>query len=521
MHMAPGLKLSEGLAILLVGPVLGAPRIGTKKISEYGAGGEGEGDTERFIEVPVMFECDRRATIVLKCTNAFTKEDMLFSLDCPQCTPKTHVLGPFALETRYVCEIMSGVQHCPFMHFTISTHYHAEETNIAVINCEPYANGKEVCSHFVADLGARCSVPFSGITAVVHTNCTVDLDSVINAWLLTEAFVEEANICYRKRIFTEALRDYIGKIADSMRNKFRNFFARPSYRELLRAAPNILSPRVLYQSDEKLADELSVSLAVDLQEEGSQRKEGDDDEDDEGERPRSSQSKAPDVLDGAQAEDGESAGSAAGGDLHAPSLISHMTLEDQSREHVRSLLYLIATRLVQEYMCCLRSPEKQNFIAYSTRALSSHLANLALDDNSQEGEEGDDVFIPLVSEDGRYVYAVIPEIPLEQAVFYQWRAHLLPAMTTFVTWVSPNGRLSIEQLVDVRDDRQGVAEEALRRAPIEDGVRLFLLSSNDRAEQDPARGLFQGGYQVYHLTLTLTLTPILTLPLTDRHLTKT
>jgi hypothetical protein len=53
-HMAPGLKLSDGLAILLVGPVLGAPRVVRKQLTDYGVGGEGEGDFEDLFEVPMF-----------------------------------------------------------------------------------------------------------------------------------------------------------------------------------------------------------------------------------------------------------------------------------------------------------------------------------------------------------------------------------------------------------------------------------------------------------------------------------
>jgi len=483
-HMAPGLKLSDGLAILLVGPVLGAPRVVRKQLTDYGTGGEGDGDVEDRIEVPLMLECDRAATVTVQVINAFTKEEELFHFDCPQCIPFVGILGPFPKESRFVCAIVNGVQHCPFMHFTVSTHFHPEETNVAILNCAPYDKAEQVCSHFVADLGARCALPFSGIAVVVHLDCTINLDSVIDGWLATEAFVDEANRCYRKREFSQSLRSYISKIEDSMRTKFRNFFSRPSYRELLRTANNILSPKVLYQSDERLAEELSVEFAIDddIDDEAEGGRGGDDDED---ATPRSvgGQEEAR-VVEGADVGDGG---------LEQESLISHMTLHDQGKEHVRALLYLVAARLVQEYMCCLRAPESDNLVAYSTRALSSHLADLALDDDSNG--EGMDIFMPQVTGDGKFVYSIIKELPLAEAVFHQWRSHLLPAVTSFVTWVSPNGKLSIEQLLDVNQERHRVAEELLRRSPIEDGTRVIMLCSNDRYDQDPAKAFFQGGYQ--------------------------
>jgi hypothetical protein len=415
--------------------------------------------------------------------NAFTKEEELYHFDCLQCIPFVGILGPFPKESRFVCAIVNGVQHCPFMHFTVSTHFHPEETNVAILNCAPYDKAEQVCSHFVADLGARCALPFSGIAVVVHLDCTINLDSVIDGWLATKAFVDEANRCYRKREFSQSLRNYISKIEDSMRTKFRNFFSRPSYRELLRTANNILSPKVLYHSDERLADELSVEFAVDDDaDDGTGGGKGGDDEDEDG-TPRSTRGE---VVEGADV---------GGGGLEQESLISHMTLQDQGIEHVRALLYLVAARLVQEYMCCLRAPESENLVAYSTRALSSHLADLALDDDSNG--EGMDIFMPQVTSDGKFVYSVIKELPLAEAVFHQWRSHLLPAVTSFVTWVSPNGKLSVEQILDVNQERHSVAEELLRKSPIEDGTRVIILCSNDRYDKDPAKAFFQGGYQTH------------------------
>jgi hypothetical protein len=289
-------------AIMVFGPIVGAPLIvdnndevddgeqeeeqrpqspavgNNKKERDEKASGSAK-KKNILIKIPIMIELDRPGSLAMLVSPLFQKKQLeVFVKDIPGMKPFTFELGPLQVEERYQVNILQGIKPSPYNSFIISTHYHWEETNVIIVNCElpdprlnlpktgttasPPASGVQEGSEIsnnkettntaavvqpspmlMVELFKRCMVPFHGIQCIIHNNFQPNFDYYIdnncNSIMLKVQLCEYAKT---KKISPE-LRSEINVIINYFRSVFRDNYSRPSYRELLKSAMNMLIPQ--------------------------------------------------------------------------------------------------------------------------------------------------------------------------------------------------------------------------------------------------------------------------------------
>jgi hypothetical protein len=227
-----------GPAVLTVGPIIGLP--------SYMKSASGESTK---IEVPILIELDRASDITIELVECFTGVSKVVNVSVVQARiPKVVLLGNLNAETRYNCYFRDGILNPSEHYFVIQTFTNMDESNVAILNTEidpeqPY------CSDFIFDLCRRTAVPFNGINAIVHTNVSITFEEILRevegenavknfiAGLSTHSIEELQKV----RIPMD-INDEIHRLLDRIREEFRVFFSRPSYRALLRSAFNMFLP---------------------------------------------------------------------------------------------------------------------------------------------------------------------------------------------------------------------------------------------------------------------------------------
>ena len=221
-------------ATLLVGPMLGAPVLYTSAEDANAV------KPASHFKVAMLIEVDRPTSVVLVATSLFT--DHVLRIEMKELTPRRpYVLdiGPLEPEGRYNVKLVSGLKPSPYNTFVIDTFIHENETNIMALNCAPVV-GEVAGSQIIIEAALRCSVPFCGITAALHTNFQPNFDRVINEFRYSNLLMDELKEARRIGHLSPAFRIHLENIIEVFRDQYRTVLSKPSYAELLRNGFNLM-----------------------------------------------------------------------------------------------------------------------------------------------------------------------------------------------------------------------------------------------------------------------------------------
>lgn len=251
-----------GDAVLLVGPILGVLYKKTEKTQtpnvanpEIDAGADVVATTSNDtgmepipppdgLWLPVLYEFDRPANVEICVRNIFSAAEMKFRYSFPGNRPVIVEIGPLEPGSRYTVNTLSGVRNSFSAMFVISTDYDPYDVNVVVLNCTKCK--KDPCADFVQDVVDRCSIPFHGITLVLHVNVKIFSDTLLDE-LLDIPNLETAVIESRRfGAMLPACRQILGVVMETIRQDLRNVLSRPSYRQMLRSSFNLFMPTTHY-----------------------------------------------------------------------------------------------------------------------------------------------------------------------------------------------------------------------------------------------------------------------------------
>jgi hypothetical protein len=220
-------------ATLLVGPMLGVPVLHTEPATETHP-------ARSYFTVAMLLEVDRTTTVVLQGRSVFTDHEVRIELpDCPPRRPFVAEIGPLQLEDRYNFRLTAGLKASPHNTFSIDTYTHENETNIMALNCAPVV-GEVSGSQIIIEAAKRCSVPFCGIAAVLHTNFQPSFDRVINEFRYSNALLDGLKEARRTGQLSPAFRIALENMIEVFRDEYRTVLSKPSYAELLRSGFNLM-----------------------------------------------------------------------------------------------------------------------------------------------------------------------------------------------------------------------------------------------------------------------------------------
>lgn len=153
--------------------------------------------------------------------------------------------------------------------------------------------------------------------------------------------------------------------------------------------------------------------------------------------------------------------------------INYSTLLPESLGTLHHLLYLMISRLNQEYFDQLNFP-KQN--VFSAMASSE-------DTTEADGLEWDDVRTDM--ENHCKLYFLSSKKDCIESIFVQWLRNMRPSRSFWKSMWSPNGRVTLELLPSI-DAEQDVID-AVKKESLSSGVRLFFLQDSgvDMASIEP------------------------------------
>lgn len=425
-------RKKKGDALLLVGPIIGAPT------------NINEGKT---IAIPILLEADRKTKIKISITNNFTNEKVKLVYDLPARAPVVVVLKPLELHTRYNIDIYKGLKSSSMNSFVLSTHFHWDESNIGVLNCEPLTETMS-SADFCMDIINRWRVPFNGLTAFVHTNCQPNISGIVNGMKYSSHLIASLQESKLKRLVDEDLRTQLMEILDTLRDYFRNNFAMPSYREVLRNAYNLfiqnIYPIVL------VGDSMYNKNSMKQGTEGTAKYDEDENE-----------------------------------------------TEDIDNSDLVRLLGLMVARLNQEYYERLQNPNVNVYRAIyygdfeeltagndfgnsdSVLFESSSLGQAPELTKAAESFEkylADDQAVQELPNSGNYNYFFCHTgMKAIDAVILQWQRNMLPAPAIWTPWVAPNGKASVEQMRTINQKNMPGIAEQFEQSPIDSGVRILIL----------------------------------------------
>lgn len=265
---------SSSDAILTLGPVIGVPyRISiedqnatglqedSKKVAQDVDGENEEKDTTKtLVNVPVLLEVDRITSMTILVTGVVNGEKLEITAQNVKANiPIVINIGPLEKDERYLVQILTGVKPSPYNDFVISSHIHWDETNIIVLNAE-LTKEMNPSTILITDLTQRCSVPYNGINAVVHTNFQPNFEAMIQEHQYNQVLVDGLSSLRRRGRPSARLKQEVNEILAAFREKFRDLLSRPSYRELLKSpTSHIFLPQVtipIYSSSDVSSDVL-------------------------------------------------------------------------------------------------------------------------------------------------------------------------------------------------------------------------------------------------------------------------
>ena len=238
-----------GDALMVVGPIIGAPR--TQYVEDN--------RTETTMTVPFLFELDRKANITCVATDLFSGKQIVIKQEVLKHRPTVFRLTDLSVDTRYTVDFVEGIQNAFASRFVVQTNVNWDDTNIIIFNVEH--KGKKTSeltdSTYIKEISDRFRIPFHGIACAVHCNCSVDVNSIFDEVEfmpeLKELLVKVKSPTTDEKTRTEIvdkLRKLVSKIMDRVRVEYRNYFSKPSYKELLNRGYHLFMGRDTYKEAE-------------------------------------------------------------------------------------------------------------------------------------------------------------------------------------------------------------------------------------------------------------------------------
>jgi len=434
VHPLPD-DIDQSDAILLIGPILGPPRLFESDMQSVTTG---KPFVDKVFEVGIMVETDRDTQLVFQVRHSLNGTTFTFKFDVMGRRPFVCRLGPLEPNARFDAKIISGLREstCMASAFALSTVVHLTEANVVFINCEMVPNALPLAD-FGKDLLRRYKVPFNGLTVSVHMNsCPEDLSQCLDELkrldVLKNALANSVTMGHLTLEFYRLLSD----VMELIRGVFRRHFSRPSYREVLRNHFTLLmQTRNIFGT---------VELEIEETEENDEDEEEEEEEDDPDDLP-------PDEL--------------------------------------LRLLQLMSMRVYQEYSEQLNNPDSN---PYRAKVKPEEDTNELKNDADLTKEERD----AIMEEDSRKLAIMdelsIEEVPDEETTlkfnkkadpikvcFKQWLKGMLPADPKWINYITPNRRVIIELAPSaLKKNLPQVLKMFRDKCQIEIGTRIVVVDGN-------------------------------------------
>lgn len=163
---------------------------------------------------------------------------------------------------------------------------------------------------------------------------------------------------------------------------------------------------------------------------------------------------------------------------------------------ISRLVTLIIARLNQEYFDKWMTPHLNVFRAVAAVDAARKMQQLMSPPLPQTEETSslDDTTLP-VQEPPAIPQPILewsdPNAPAVDCIFQQWLNDCRAAPYKWTNWVSPNGKVSVEQIISVNEDNFAAIAEQLSNSPIDIGTRVIVINQ-DPSHVDAADALFLG-----------------------------
>jgi hypothetical protein len=219
---------SFGNAIILAGPVIGAPTVFRTK----------------FIYVPVMVEVDRPTEISVIARNIFESTSVSIKKNLRARTAEIIEIGPFLLEnfydSRYFVRIIDGLRSP--IELIFSAHKSNNEFNFIVTNCDKNSKENSPSSDFIYDISRRNKIPFNGIALNISLNVNIQFRDIIASFVSKPEVVHALMQNRDERELSSLTREILNSAIECMQEEIRIYFSRPSHAEFLKTGFHVVLP---------------------------------------------------------------------------------------------------------------------------------------------------------------------------------------------------------------------------------------------------------------------------------------
>jgi hypothetical protein len=452
------------------GPLLGAPYV------------TGDGIQSKFA-IPIFFELDRRSKIVIEVRNTFSGEIHTYNFKVLPKRPFVGIIDGLDIENRYNATIVSPIKNPGLSEFVISTHINWSETNIAVINND-LVPGETPCAELILDLCKRIKIPFSGITALLHINIEPDFKKTIDEVRYYPPFLNALKEMKETGKLTPENFHIVDEIFELIRDLFRVQFSRPSSREILRIAYNLImslkdpipSKDIDMKSDvmrmiqlmiarayQEYLDQISnphenVFRAIVMTEEARLRlemqlkMEEEQDKLDEETEESSLVTASTTLINENSVEAGNSL-------IDIESVPENIHVDVPIITESKGSVLLDTKELTKDLV---ETPSNVDFARRNAViTLDPSLINSSMDSND-------------------VIEYSDPKLNPTEAVFHQWINYMMPAKSSWKPWTAPNRKLVIEYVPNLKVRTLNGVLEKLNECQLESGNRLMIFDEGSK-----------------------------------------
>lgn len=463
-----GKKTEAGTAPeIICGPLLGAPFV------------TDEGVHSKF-SIPIFFELDRRSKIVIEVRNTFSSKIHSYTFNVLPKRPFVGIIDGLDLENRYNATITTPIKNPGFSEFVISTHINWNESNIAVVNND-LIPGETPCAELILDLCKRIRIPFSGITALLHINTEPDFKKTIEEVRYYPPFVKAlAEMKESKKISAENFH-IVDEIFEIIRDLFRVQFSRPSSREILRIAYNLIIslkdpiPKKDIDMKNDVMRMLQLMIARAYQEYLDLVS-----------NPHENVFRAIVMSEGARArlemklkldeeQDKEDE------ETDDTSLVTaSTTLNGNSVLGGNSIIDIVPElQLIPENSSPPKITEKEGDILLDKNQVMNDLLHkpdpIDLDRRNALVVLDPSLFHSSLEEEKDIIEYSDPKLNPTEAVFHQWINYMMPAKSSWKPWTAPNGKLVIEYVPNINKRTLDSVLQSLDECKLESGNRMIIF----------------------------------------------
>lgn len=457
---------------IIVGPILNSPYL----IRDEGTGRD-------LMVVPILFEVDKHTTLVVRVKESFGGDETIVSIKMRPLRPHVEFFGPFELDCRFNCEIISGAKVVDGQTtFIIATGLNWNENNVIFLNSTLPPDSDRVegssqrrpnlCSEFIHSIVDRCKVPFNGITAIFHINMVPDMRQLCEDIRYLPAFKQGLTEARASMTLSPQLFRLLDEIFEKVRDEFRNLLSRPSTAELLRSAYNVFMCNKDYVNRDEvdMADACLLMLQLMIV--------------------RASQ----EYFE--QAKKGEL-------DKVYRAFLTSKTILKYLRNGEPTLMITEYENEDDEEDENKADDDEPDFVDINDPDLdpetkAAAIARMKAEEdkvewdlhrmallNELEFTDAEDVAVPdnFVYGSKREFHYSDPSIHPVEAVFKQWIEWMSPAHVSLKTWVSPNGKVSVEALGNItRLNLPRIYQMVRHQSPIEYGARIMVMDGGKNDE---------------------------------------